>query len=143
MSRDGALAISPTDQPSPDEVAFIEEKLVAYNVAKARPYDRRPLNVFLRDERGGVVGGLTGQTNWEWLYIDCFWLPDDLRGDGWGARLLEAAESEARARGCGHARLFSYSFQAPEFYERHGYKAFGVLEGYPPGEKQVWLRKDL
>jgi GNAT superfamily N-acetyltransferase len=140
---ESALAFHLTDQPSPDEVAFIEGNLVAYNVAKARPYDRRPLNIFLRDERGRIVGGLTGETNWRWLYIDCFWLPDHLRGAGWGARLLEAAENEARARGCRHVRLFSYSFQAPDFYERRGYEIFGVLEGYPPGERQVWLRKDL
>lgn len=137
------LAFAVTDQPSPDEVAFIEDSLVAYNVAEARPYDRRPLHVFLRDAEGALIGGVTGMTNWEWLYVDCFWLPEALRGGGWGARLLGAAEDEARRRGCRHARLFSYSFQAPAFYEKHGYKIFGVLEDYPPGESQVWLRKDL
>jgi GNAT superfamily N-acetyltransferase len=143
MSLHGALSICPTDQPSTEEVAFIERRLVDYNVAKARPYDRRPLHVFLRDNKGDVIGGLTGETNWDWLYIDCFWLLDDLRGAGVGAQLLEAAEQEARSRGCRHARLFSYSFQAPEFYEKRGYRVFGVLDGYPAGEKQVWLRKDF
>ncbi len=137
------LSFAVTDQPSPDEVALIEEGLVAYNVAKARAYDRRPLHVFLRDAGGRTIGGITGETNWEWLYVDCFWLPDDLRGAGWGARLLEAAEAEARARGCRHVRLYSYSFQAPSFYEKLGYQVFGALEDYPPGEKLVWLRKDL
>jgi len=138
-----ALSFTVTDDSSPNEVAFIEDSLVAYNVAAARPYDRRPLHVFLRDADGRTIGGLTGLTNWEWLYIDCFWLPEDKRGEGLGGRLLEAAEEEARKRGCRHVRLFSYSFQAPEFYQRHGYQVFGVLEGYPPGERQVWLRKDL
>jgi hypothetical protein len=40
-------------------------------------------------------------------------------------------------------RLFSFSFQAPGFYEKLGYRTFGVLEDYPPGQAQVWLRKDL
>ena len=141
MSDD--LIFEVTDQPSQEEAAFIEDRLVAYNVAKARPYDRRPLHVFLRDAKGRVIGGVTGLTNWEWLYVDCFWLPEDLRGAGWGARLLEAAENEAHARGCRWVRLFSYSFQAPGFYEKLGYQVFGVLEGYPPGETQVWLRKEL
>ena len=57
--------------------------------------------------------------------------------------IAEAAENEARKRGCRHVRLFSYSFQAPDFYQKRGYEVFGVLEGYPPGERQVWLRKDL
>jgi GNAT superfamily N-acetyltransferase len=142
MSGD-ALSFAVTDDPSPDDVRFIEDGLIAYNVAKARPYDRRPLHVFVRDAQGRTVGGATGYTNWEWLYIDCFWLPDHLRGDGLGGQLIETAENEARKRGCRHVRLFSYSFQAPGFYEKHGYQVFGVLEGYPPGEQQVWLRKAL
>jgi GNAT superfamily N-acetyltransferase len=142
MSGD-ALSFAVTDDPSANDVAFIEDSLVAYNVEKARPYDRRPLHVFLRDAQGRTIGGVTGHTNWRWLYVDCFWLPDGLRGDGWGWRMLEAAENEARRRGCRHVRLFSYSFQAPGFYQKRGYRIFGVLDGYPPGEKQVWLRKDL
>ena len=140
---DGDLSFAVTDQSSPDEVAFIEDELVAYNVARARPYNRRPLHVFLRDAQGRTIGGITGETNWDWLYVDCFWLPDDLRGEGWGARLLAAAEDEARKRNCRHVRLFSFSFQAPGFYEKLGYRLFGVLEDYPPGHAQVWLRKDL
>ena len=138
-----ALSFAVTDDPSPENVAFVEDSLVAYNVAEARPYDRRHLHVFLRDADGRTIGGLTGLTNWQWLYIDCLWLPEDKRGEGLGGRLLEAAENEARKRGCRHVRLFSYSFQAPDFYQKRGYEIFGVLEGYPPGERQVWLRKDL
>ena len=105
--------------------------------------NRRPLHVFLRDAQGRTIGGVTGETNWGWLYVDCFWLPDELRGAGWGAKLLGAAENEARARGCRHAWLSSYSFQAPGFYEKLGYRVLGVLEGYPPGERGGWLRKEF
>ena len=80
------LALHLTDQPSPNEVRFVENALSVFNVARARPYDTRPLHVFLRGEDGETIGGVTGLTRWEWLYIDCFWLPDNLRGGGWGAR---------------------------------------------------------
>ena len=66
-----------------------------------------------------------------------------MRLGGWGGRVLAAAEGEARARGCRRARLYTYSFQAQGFYERHGYAVFGTLEDYPPGHRQVWMRKDL
>ena len=76
--------------------------------------------------------------------VDCLWLPEDLRKGGLGGRsVLGAAEREAWARGCRRARLFTYSFQARGFYERHGYTVFGVLEDYPPGHSQIWMRKDL
>ena len=137
------LTLHFTDRPSPDEVRIVEDALSAFNVKRARPYDKRPLHVFLRDASGAAIGGLTGFTNWEWLYIDCFWLPDKLRGAGWGARLLAGAEDEARRRGCRHAHLYSYSFQAPGFYQKQGYEVYAALEGYPPNEKRVMLRKDL
>ena len=140
-TRDG-LSLDLTDQDSPDEVHFIGEALSAFNVERARPYDKRPLHVFLR-EGGATLGGLTGFTNWEWLYIDYLWLPSTLRGAGRGARLLAAAEEEARRRGCVHAHLYSYSFQAPGFYVKHGYAIYATLEGYPPGERRVMLRKAL
>jgi hypothetical protein len=62
------LTFDVTDRPSADEVRFVEDALVAFNVSQARPYDKRPLHVFLRNERGDTIGGATGFTNWEWLY---------------------------------------------------------------------------
>ena len=132
-----------TDAPAPGDVALIERELTAYNVECSTPYDRRPLCVLVRDGTGEVLGGVTGYTGWGWLYIDCFWLPEPLRRGGLGARVLAAAEQEARARGCRRARLYTYSFQAQGFYERQGYTVFGVLEDYPPGHRQIWMRKEL
>ena len=132
-----------TDAPTPGDVALIERELTAYNVERAIPYDRRPLCVLVRDGAGELLGGVTGDTNWGWLCLDCFWLPQALRRGGLGARVLAAAEDEARARGCRRARLYTYSFQAEGFYERRGYTVFGVLEDYPPGHRQTWMRKDL
>ena len=57
--------------------------------------------------------------------------------------MLAAAEAEALRRGCRGARLFTYSFQARGFYEKHGYTVFGVLDDFPPGHSQIWLRKTL
>lgn len=137
------LSLALTDAPDAGDVALVERELVAFNVARSIPYDRRPLCVFLRDGAGWAVGGVTGYTNWGWLYLDCFWLPEALRQGGWGGRVLAAAEAEAVARGCRRARLYTYSFQAQGFYERHGYAVFGTLEDYPPGHRQVWMRKEL
>ena len=139
--RDLALAL--TDAPEPDDVALVERELMAFNAEQCRPYDSRPLCVFARDAHGRAVGGATGYTRWGWLYVDCLWLPEPERRGGLGHRVLALAEAEARARGCRRSRLFTYSFQARGFYEKQGYVVFGVLEDYPPGHSQVWMRKDL
>ena len=121
----------------------MEAGLVAFNVACSRPYDRVPLCVFVKDDAGGTLGGVTGYTNWGWLYVDCLWLPDRLRKVGLGGRILMLAEAEASRRGCRRVRLFTYSFQAQGFYEQNGYQVFGTLDDYPPGHTQIWMRKDL
>ena len=132
-----------TDAPIEADVAVIETGLTAYNGGFGVDHDRRPLCAFVRDAEGRVIGGATGHTDRGWLYLDCFWLPEGLRKGGLGGEVLRAAEGEAWARGCRRARLFTYSFQARGFYERHGYTVFGVLDDYPPGHSQIWMRKDL
>jgi GNAT superfamily N-acetyltransferase len=89
------------------------------------------------------VGGLTGRTSLGLLFIDLFFLPDNLRGDGLGSRLLRLAEDEARQRGCVGAVLYTINFQAPGFYERHGYRVLGTVPCLPPGTSRIFMTKAL
>jgi predicted N-acetyltransferase YhbS len=68
---------------------------------------------------------------------------EELRGQGIGSRLLKLGEEVALKRGCKIAVLFTFSFQAREFYEKQGYKVFGQLDGYPAGYSSYWLSKEL
>ena len=67
----------------------------------------------------------------------------DLRGQGYGTQLLQAAEQAARTRGCHQVVLDSYSFQAPGFYQKHGYEVFAILEDHPRQHRNYYLRKRL
>lgn len=72
------------------------------------------------------------------------WVREDLRGSGLGSRLLAAFESEARARGADRVFVTSFTFQAPGFYRRHGYRELFRWDGVPrEGDADVHLRKDL
>ncbi len=53
------------------------------------------------------------------------------------------AEQTAQERGCAHAYLDTFSFQALGFYERLGYKIFGVLEDFPPSHQRYFLQKQI
>lgn len=90
-----------------------------------------------------IVGGILGEVYWDWLYIDLLWVRDELRGQGYGHQLLEIAEAEARQRGAKNAYLDTFSFQAPNFYARHGYQVFGELQNFPPGHQRYFLTKQL
>jgi GNAT superfamily N-acetyltransferase len=90
-----------------------------------------------------VVGGVIGATYWDWLYIDLMWVKEELRGRGFGHRLLVCAEDEARGRGAKKAYMDTFSFQAPGFYKKHGYQVFGELRDFPTGHQRYFLTREL
>jgi GNAT superfamily N-acetyltransferase len=104
---------------------------------------RVPLSVVLRDPADALVGGLAGRTLWGWLVIELLWTAPAARGRGHGRRLLTAAEQEALRRGCHHARVDTYSFQAPGFYERCGYARVATLDDFPRGHQRHFYAKAL
>ena len=129
----------------PDDTAWrvIGGGIHDYNIAQAGDDQSRMLCFVLRSPNQELVGGLIGQTHWSWLYIDLLWLKEELRGRGYGHQLLEAAENEARQRGAKNAYLDTFSFQAPDFYQQHGYKVFGTLDDFPVGHQRYFLTKEL
>jgi GNAT superfamily N-acetyltransferase len=129
--------------PQPDDVAIVRAGLSAYNRRHAPDDTFESLTLFVRDAHGAVIGGLLGGTIWYWLYVDILWLSDELRGQGYGSRLLTEAEGMAIKRGCIGAHLDTMSFQALGFYERHGYTVYGVLDNFPPGHRKYLLQKPL
>jgi len=128
---------------TPADEATVIRGLLAFNEVRLGPADERPVKFVARDASGTVVGGILGHTRWRWLYIAKLWVDESARGQGVGARLMEAAEDLARSRGCTDVSLDTFDFQARPFYEKLGYELFGTLEGYPPGSRQYYLRKRL
>jgi len=106
-------------------------------------FDKAQLEAVLRDAQGRLIGGLTGRTLFGWLVVELLWVDPAARGAGHGRRLLAAAEQEAIRRGCHHARVNTYSFQAPGFYERHGYIGAATLADCPRGHQRHCYVKAL
>lgn len=131
------------DQPPPQDVQLLEDHLNAYNMRRVGAYDGRSLAIFLRDDQGQPVAGLSAYT-WAGLCeVEMVWVDEALRGQGYGSQLLHAAEQEARARGCSLIVLSTYSFQAPAFYQKHGYTIAGQIDDCPPGHTDYYLHKRL
>lgn len=127
--------------PTKAEAEWVDGQLVAFNTAQAGRYDFKPLNFVIRDDSGSIVAGLKAMTGWDWLYVDVLWVHENHRSTGLGSQLLESAEREAAERGCIGACLTSYSFQAPEFYIRLGYSAFGQIDDYPIDGTMFFMSK--
>ena len=129
--------------PTVEDVRFLEDRLYAYGVEQTGVDDGQWLAIFLRDDQQTMQAGLKG---WTWCgscYIQTVWVHHTLRGQGIGRQLLQAAEQEARRRGCQQMILTSYSFQAPGFYQKLGFEVFAVLDEHPRGHRDYYLHKWL
>lgn len=137
------ISLHLSDQPNHDQAAIFWKMLSEYNAGHVGPSDREQLYILLRDDDGKIHGGLNGSTCRGWLFVENLVVHEELRGQGYGSRLLTAAEEEARKRGCHAAYLDTYSFQARPFYEKRGYAVFGTLEDCPAGHQRFFLSKKL
>ena len=131
------------EEPAAADLERLEEEINRFNVRTTGFHDGRALAAFLRDETGALRAGLAGHTWGGCAEIKLLWVREPERRSGVGSRLLRAAEAEALARGCARMVLSTHSFQAPEFYRRHGYAECGRAEGYPRGHAQIFLTKPL
>ena len=122
----------------------LSDELDVVNAARTAPVPAaRELTVSIShgDE---LVAGLSGWTWGEAAGIGMTWVDEARRGERLGTRLLEAFEAEAAARGVRRVFVTSFTFQAPAFYERHGYVEIFRWDGVPAaGEADVHLRKEL
>ncbi len=135
--------ISVEENPSDEDILCVREGLQQFNRMHVPDDDYRPMALFLRGPEGIIAGGLLGETYWGWLHIGILWLQEAIRRQGFGSRLLAAAEEEAARRGCRGVHLDTMSFQALPFYQKRGYQVFGALDDLPPGHRRIFLFKKL
>ncbi|MBN5256307.1 GNAT family N-acetyltransferase [Serratia marcescens] len=133
-----------SDRVTPEITSCIAEGLDRFNDQQIGYGDRLPLVVVVKDpDSGEVLGGITGRSSLGLLFLDLFYLPEALRGAGLGSELLRRFEQEGRRRGCLSAVLYTISFQAPDFYQRHGWQRMGEVPCLPPGTSRIFMSKTL
>ena len=131
------------NRPSKAEIDFVREALTQFNNKCVGADGHTPLSLVEYDDGGNVIAGILGGTYWGWMYVDILWVQEDYRKHGIGSKLLLAAEEEAVRRGCHHVHLDTMSWQAPEFYQKHGYEVIGILPDIPSGNQKYLLIKTL
>jgi GNAT superfamily N-acetyltransferase len=130
-------------EPTADEVQYLEDRIYEFNSGKTGITDGEWLAIFVKDEQGRVVVGICGNTWGGCLEIRQFWVEEARRNQGLGTKLLQAAEQEARRRGCQQVILMTFTFQAPAFYAKHGFEVIAMVDDHPRGYENLLLRKRL
>ena len=126
-----------------EEKAHIFQALLNYNLSNLEEKIVKDIGIFVEDEKGTRVAGLIGETHGNWLEVEYLWVSEALRGQHIGTKLMRKAEKIAINRGCKFAALNTFSFQAPDFYVKLGYKEEFVLTHYPLTGKRYYYTKKL
>jgi len=117
--------------------------LMRFNRSKAGPLRYSRVVLSARDGKGRLLGGLILQSYWRESYIELLWLSASAREAGVGSSLIRKAEERARRRGSRLIHLNTFSFQAPAFYRKLGYRRFGGMSGSPKGHSRHFFVKQL
>ena len=129
--------------PHEKEIEYVRGALYQFNQGIVGDDGHAPLSIVEYDADGDIIGGILGGTYWGWMYVDILWVHEGHRYKGIGSRLLREAEKEAVRRGCHHVHLDTMSWQAPRFYQKHGYEIIGILPDVPIGNQKYLLMKAL
>jgi GNAT superfamily N-acetyltransferase len=135
------VEITVTARPSKADRHAVGKGLGDYNRAAFGRLRGSERWLLARDADGVVQAGAKCEIAWGWLYVDWLWVAEPLRRQGLGGQLLAAAEALARERECRGVHLNTWSFQAPEFYRKHGFVEVGGVDDMPPGAVRYWFAK--
>lgn len=125
---------------------FIRSKVIEHNMASLADGIKSPkeqVSFIARNEKGEIIGGVTGTSYWQHMHIDFLWVDEDERGKGIANQLMQQMEDYARSLHCRLLVVETLSFQAPGFYKKQGFQEFGVIEDHPEGHSFHYFKKWL
>ncbi len=131
------------EPPCEKDAAFIEHQLLGVKASHIKDYQYEQFVYKITDESGSIIAGINCQSGGGWLYIEGLWISKECRGQRIGEKLLAAAEKKGKEKGCHHVYLFTYDFQAPEFYVKNGYTVFSKLENFCGYHTKFFMKKRL
>jgi len=101
------------------------------------------INWLVFEDNDQLIGILTADVLWDWIYIDELWVDKKYRCEGIGKQLMDKAEEYAISQGMTGLWLWTQSWQAPKFYNQLGYKEFTRFDDFPKGHCRIGFRKRL
>lgn len=131
-------------EASEEESAFVARRLAAYNGTQlpiAQKVDPIDMNYVIKENNNVIAGINASLYHWGLMYISELFVDENHRGKDIGSLLLTHMEQKAKDRGIIHSHCDTFDFQAKDFYLKHGYSVFGVIENCPPNHQLYYLNK--
>ena len=103
---------------SEEDIEFIHSRLREYNRKYMSDFDDYNFHI---EKDGKIIAGIVAASTFDTLEVEFLFVDENYRGKNLGTELLKHAENTAKMNGLKSILLNTYSFQAPEFYKKHGY----------------------
>ena len=89
------------------------------------------------------VGGIYGNFQFEYLFINVLFVDKKYRGKRIASKLMHMIETESHTRGITNLYLTTFEFQALDFYKKQGYKVVMTIEDFPKDFAEYTLYKNI
>jgi ribosomal protein S18 acetylase RimI-like enzyme len=135
-----------SDTPSEEELKIIQKGLEDHNKryqSGGLDIPTPDISLVLKDTNGIIVGGVITSMLTGIMHLEVLWVDEKYRGQGYGEDLVLQAERIGKEKGYPASQTWTFSFQAPEFYQRIGYEVVGIFDGYTDGITEYVLLKKL
>jgi len=131
----------------PGELKELDQAITDFNIKIAPELPRAEihrLDFAVKNAMRQLLGGIQSyRVNWGILHVELIYVYDDYRNQRIATALLNHVEKIAKDHECHLSHLDTFDFQAKDFYLKHGYSIFGVLENAPKGHSRYLRRKTL
>lgn len=132
---------------TPRELKALDRAITDFNIQVIPELPRAEihrLDFSVKNDLGELLGGIQAYwVNWGILHVELIYIFESYRRQGIASTLLRHAEQIAKQNKCYLAHLDTFDFQAKDFYLKHGYSVFGILENAPKGHSRYYMKKEL
>ena len=133
--------ITTHEEVTPEVAAAIEGGVMEFNFTEGPMQGAAQVFASATTDEGDLVGGASGRRWGNYCELLYLWVQPAHRRHGLGSELLQAFEQLAASHGCKVFILDTFTFQAPEFYRKHGYAVAHEMPGFPQGNTKYTMRK--
>lgn len=137
------IEIRYTPNPSAEEIQSLYNDIAEHAQLKKNQPPIESFGFFVHDDFQKVTAGCNGAMYYGCLYIDSLWVDESLRHKNIGTKLMEAAETFGKERGCLFSTVNTMDWEALGFYQKLDYIIEYQRTGYFNNSTLYFLRKSL
>lgn len=96
------------------------------------------------EEDGKLIAGLIAYMSvYKILYVDTVFVEEKYRRQGYGRKLIQEMERQAKEQGVNTVRLDTFNWQGTEFYKALGYEAVGNYVSEEDDYEEIFFVKRI